>query len=212
MKKTILLGCLIILITFLITFLLFPKLPDQIPSHWNTKNEVDNYMSKTSFLFLMPTLSFLILVLFVFIPKIDPLKKNISKFKPYFSKFILIIILFLTYIHFLTLFWVLNYQFSMAKALFPALAIIFYYAGVLIKNAKQNWFIGIRTPWTLSNKEVWKKTHNLGSKVFKISALIILIGLIVPNGYEFVVFILAIILTLYPLVYSYFEYIKINKK
>jgi len=60
----------------------------------------------------------------------------------------------------------------MGQMMVPALGILFYYCGILIENAKRNWFIGIRTPWTLSNEKVWERTHKIGGKLFKIAGLI----------------------------------------
>ena len=87
-----------------------------------------------------------------------------------------IIFSFFFYIYLLTLYWNLGNHFNMVQLMSPALAIIFYYAGVLTQNAHQNWFVGIRTPWTISSDAVWNRTHKLGSKLFEIAGLFILIG------------------------------------
>ncbi|MBU2634467.1 MAG: DUF1648 domain-containing protein, partial [Nanoarchaeota archaeon] len=159
MKKTTILALIIIILSFLISIYFYPQLPDQMASHWNSKGEVDDYMSKFWGSFLMPIVSLGILLLFIFIPKIDPLKKNIQAFRKYYDMFIIIMILFLFYIHILTLLWSLNIKYNMTQMLIPAIAILFYYISILMKNSKRNWFIGIRTPWTLSNDKVWEKTH-----------------------------------------------------
>ncbi|MCD6528067.1 SdpI family protein [bacterium] len=100
------------------------------------------------------------------IPKIDPLKKNLEKFRNYFERFFILLFLFLFYLYLLTIFWNLGLRFYIGQAMIPALAILFYYCGVLLEKAKRNWFIGIRTPWTLSSDEVWDKTHQLGGRLF----------------------------------------------
>ena len=210
MKKTTILALIIIILSFLISIYFYPQLPDQMASHWNSKGEVDDYMSKFWGSFLMPIVSLGILLLFIFIPKIDPLKKNIQAFRKYYDMFIIIMILFLFYIHILTLLWSLNIKYNMTQMLIPAIAILFYYISILMKNSKRNWFIGIRTPWTLSNDKVWEKTHKLGSKLFKISAIIILIGTFFEK--YFILFIIAPVLftTVSSIIYSYFEYKKLK--
>ena len=65
----------------------------------------------------------------------------------------------------------------MTKFIIPAFAVLLFYIGILIKHAKRNWFIGIRTPWTLSSDKVWDKTHALGGKLFQVSAVITLGGI-----------------------------------
>ena len=155
----------------------------------------------------MPFTSIVMFLLFIAIPHIDPLKKNIRGFRKYFDRFVLLMIGFMTYIHILTILASFDKTFSMNMAMIPAMAILFFYAGVLIGNAKRNWFIGIRTPWTLSSENVWDKTHKLGSKLFKIAAIIILLSLFAPDYFIYTVFLL-IIFALYLTLYSYLEYRK----
>lgn len=186
-------------------------MPERFASHWNIHGQVDGYMPKFWGLFLMPFISLGMVVMFFFLPRIDPLKKNIEEFRKYYDWFIIIILLFLIYIYKLTILWNLNYRFNMGQMLTPAFAGIFFYSGILIEKAKTNWFIGIKTPWTLSSKTVWEKTHYLGGKLFKISAIICLAGLAFP-GYTFYFVIVPVILSaIYIIYYSYAEYEKEKK-
>ncbi len=212
MKKSIIMSSIIILIAFIISIYVYPQMPDKIASHWDHKGQVDGYISKSWGLFLMPVLSLVILALFIFIPKIDPLKKNLKKFRKYYDRFIVLFILFLFYIYLLTIFWNLNYKFNMTQMIIPAFGILFYYIGILTENAKQNWFIGIKTPWTLSNNKVWEKTHKVGGQLFKIAGLLTLIGILFPNYAIYFFLIPVLFAAIYSIIYSYFEYQKLNKQ
>jgi len=209
MKKSIIIILLIILISFAVGIYLYPQMPEKIASHWNAQGEVDGYMSKFWGLFLMPIISLALFLLFLFIPKIDPLKANIEKFRKYFDYFMVIFFAFLFYLYLLTIAWNLGERFNMIQFLSPAFGTLFFYCGIMIENAKRNWFIGIRTPWTLSNEEVWKKTHDVGGKLFKIAGVIAFGGLILPNLALFLVLFPVLFFTLYVTVYSYLEYKKI---
>lgn len=211
MKKTNIIILLIIITSFVLAFCYYPQMPEQMASHWNIQSQVDDYMPKFWGLFLMPIICVVIFLLFLLIPKIDPLKKNIEKFRKYFDWFIILIILFLFYIYLLAIFWNLGYRFQMGQMLIPALAVLFFYIGILLKQAKRNWFIGIRTPWTLSSDIVWQKTHKLGSKLFKITGIIVLFGMFFPKYFIWFILIPTIAAVLYALIYSYFEYQKIKK-
>ena len=211
MKKSMAAVLGIILLSFVIAVYLYPQMPERMASHWNAKGNVDGYMSKFWGLFLMPIVSVGMLLLFILIPKIDPLKKNIQKFRRYYDWFIVLIIVFLFYVYLLTLFWNINFKFNMAIMMMPALAILFYYLGILTENAKRNWFIGIRTPWTLSNNTVWNNTHRIGGKLFKISGIIALFGVLFQNYALLFVLIPIIVFVAYTIIYSYFEYKKIVK-
>jgi uncharacterized membrane protein len=154
----------------------------------------------------MPIVSLGIFLLFTFIPKIDPLKENIKKFRRYFDSFIILMIVFMMYAHALTLFWNFGFQLDIGRMLLPAIGIVFYYCGVLIEKSKRNWLIGIRTPWTLSSDLVWEKTHKLGGKLFKISGVIAVLGIFFPD-YLFLIFAVPVIFSaIFTSVYSYFEY------
>jgi uncharacterized membrane protein len=90
----------------------------------------------------------------------------------------------------------------------PALGILFYYCGILIENTKRNWFIGIKTPWTLSSEVVWNKTHKIGGKLFKVVGIIAFLGIIFPNYAFFLILFPVIAVSIYTVIYSYFEYRK----
>lgn len=94
----------------------------------------------------MPIVTIAMWLLFLLIPKIDPLKKNIEKFRKYYDNFILLMILFLFYIFLLTIAWNKGVRFDMTTAIIPAIGILFYYIGSLMSYIKRNWFMGIRTP------------------------------------------------------------------
>jgi len=203
-NETIILG--IILLSFAIGIYLYPQMPEKMASHWGIQGEVDAYMSRFWGLFLMPIVSIGLLALFVLILKIDPLKENIERFRKYFDGFMVLMIIFLFYIYLLTIFWNIGIRFNMGQFVIPVLGILFYYVGILVENAKRNWFIGIRTPWTLSSDVVWDKTHKIGGKLFKLAGVVALLGIVFPRHAIFFVIIPVISIAVYTLIYSYFEY------
>jgi len=210
MRKSTLAILLIILVCFFLGIAFYPQMPDKMASSWDIKGNVKGYLPKFWGLFLVPIISFcILLLLFILLPKIDPLKANIEKFRKYFDTFIVVIAVFFFYIYLLTILWNLGYNFDVGRAMIPALGILFYYCGVLVENAKRNWFIGIRTPWTLSNEEVWEKTHKLGGKLYKIIGLIAFLGVIFPSYALLIILIPVISATIYIIIYSFFEYKKL---
>ena len=157
--------------------LLWNQLPEQMASHWNVNDQVDGTMPKFWGVFLMPLFTLAMMALFLIIPNIDPLKANIAKFRESFNLFIVLIIAFMLYVHGLTLAWSLGYHdFNMSSAMLPFMGVLFIAIGLMLRKAKRNFFIGIRTPWTLSSDTVWDKTHQLGSILFMVSGVFTLIG------------------------------------
>jgi uncharacterized membrane protein len=212
MKKTTIAIITLIIISFIIAIYVYPIFPEEVASHWNSKGEVNGYMPKFWGIFLMPLMSLFMFGLFLFLPKLDPLKKNVKKFKGFYNEFILFMIVFFFYVFILTILYNLEIIFNMTYAILPAIAILFYFIGVLLEKSKRNWFIGIKTPWTLSSDYVWDKTHKLGSRLFKIIAALVLIGLFYPDQgiVLFIIPLIAMVIWLY--VYSYVVYKKEKSK
>lgn len=204
MRRNQIIIFLIVLVSFVVSAYFYPQMPDKMASHWNIKGEVDGYLPKSWGLLLLPLISLLAALLLILFPKIDPLKENIEKFRKYFGVFIILILIFLLYIHLLTIFWSRGLRFEIFKFLAPAFGVLFYYCGVLVENAKRNWFIGIRTPWTLSSDRVWEKTHRIGGRLFKAAGVIAFLGVFLPAYGFFLVIIPVILAAIYPTVYSYF--------
>ncbi|MBI5825257.1 MAG: SdpI family protein [Chloroflexi bacterium] len=193
----------------LITGLMFwNQLPEQMASHWNVNDQVDGYISKFWGVFLMPLVTLGMFALFLVVPNIDPLRANIAQFRETFNVFIALIVAFMLYIHGLTLVWSLGYQdFKMSAAMLPFMGILFIAIGYLLKQAKRNFFIGIRTPWTLSSDSVWDKTHQLGSVLFMLSGAFAMLGGFFGGTAAFwLMFVPLIGSSLFLAVYSYVLY------
>lgn len=213
MKKLILISTIIVIALFIAGFYFYTILPDTIITHWGAAGEPNGYMSKLLGVFLFPLIILAMLLLFIFLPKLDPLKKNYKKFMTYYDSFILVFVLFMSYIYTISIIWNLGIQIPIFLALIPAIGFLFIYIGIILRHVKQNWFIGIRTPWTLSNEKVWLKTHELGSNLFIISGIITIAGILFPPSYMILFILVPVIASSILLyVYSYLIYRKTKKK
>lgn len=192
----------------IVGIVLWTHLPDPMVSHWDANDQVNGYLPKFWGVFLMPLITLGMLGLFLLIPNIDPLKANIAQFREVFNLFITLIVAFLIYLYVLSPRWNLGYtEFGMSKALLPALGILFFFIGYMLRRAKRNFFIGIRTPWTLSNDRVWDETHRLGSVLFMVSGVLAFLGSFFGGMVAFwFLFIPLIGSTLITLFYSYMLY------
>ncbi len=198
----------LVIVSALAGLLLWNKLPDQMASHWDINDQVNGYMSKTWGVFMVPLITLGMALLFLVIPSIDPLKANIAKFRETFNLFIVLIMVFMLYIHGLSLAWNLGYtNFKMSTSMLPAMGLLFIFIGFMLRKAKRNFFIGIRTPWTLSSDTVWDKTHQLGAILFMASGVLAFIGGIFGGVTAFwFLFLPLISSTLFLLIYSYVLY------
>lgn len=207
-KTTTTISIIMIVIAIIAGSMLWNQLPDQMASHWNVNDQVDGTMPKFWGVFMMPLIALGMMALFLIIPNIDPLKANIAKFREYFNIFIALIIAFMLYVHGLTLSWSLgNTNFKMSTAMLPFMGVLFIAIGLMLRKAKRNFFIGIRTPWTLSSDTVWDKTHQIGSVLFMASgAFAMIAGMFGGMTAFWLMFVPLIGSTLFLVVYSYVLY------
>jgi uncharacterized membrane protein len=210
-KLSLVFISLLVLVSIVVSIAVYPMLPEQVASHWDSNDQVNGYMSRFWGIALMPIIILGIALLFTIIPSIDPLKANIAQFRNIFNAFIVLILGFMVYIHILTLIYNLGYIFRISLAIIPALGLIFTFAGVLMSKAKRNYFIGIRTPWTLSNDEVWDKTHALGSKMFIVAGIASLLTIFLGENGFWVMMALIMSAAFVPVIYSYVLYRQIVK-
>ena len=207
-KLTSIISIALIAIAVIAGAALWNQLPDQMASHWNANDQVNGTMPKFWGVFMMPLITLGMLALFLVVPNIDPLKANIAQFRETFNIFIILIIAFMLYVHGLTLAWSLGFtNFKMSSALLPLMGILFIGIGFVLRKAKRNFFIGIRTPWTLSSDNVWDKTHQLGSILFMVSGALAIIGGMFGGMTAFwFMFTPLIGSTLFLVIYSYIVY------
>ncbi len=186
--------------------LFYDQLPEQMATHFNIAGEADSFTPRPFALFFIPLLITLLSSVLLFLPRIDPFKENVEKFRSHYNLVLLAIITFITYIHVLVVVWNMGYEFAMSRAIVPPLGILFIIIGYELRFAKRNWFMGVRTPWTLSSDTVWDKTHLLASELFMFSGAISMLALFAPQ-YSFALFFYPLIGTIIATVlYSFFLY------
>jgi uncharacterized membrane protein len=192
---------LIALFAFAIAY--YPSMPERMASHWNAQGVVDGWMGRFMGLFMLPIITLAVFFLLVFIPRFDPLRANVLKFQGAYDVFILVFILFFSYLEGLIVLANLGHVFNMVVTIIPALSVLFFALGFLMRKAKRNFFIGIRTPWTLVSDHVWEKTHKLGGILFVIVGLLNLLGLAFPRYAMLFLMGPIIAISLFLVVYSY---------
>ncbi|MFP9192871.1 SdpI family protein [Natronosalvus vescus] len=188
-----------------------PELPDQVVSNWNAAGEPSGTMSKSLALGLMPSLTAGLLGLFAVIPRIDPLRANIAEFRTYYDWFVVVFASYMFLIHTGIIAFNLGYEFDFVYLILLGAAGLFYYCGVVLTHANRNWFVGIRTPWTLSDEVVWDRTHALGGKLFKLTAILTVVGLLFGEYALYFFFVPVVVTAIITVVYSYYLYEQIDR-
>ncbi len=195
----------------LVSFLLEPSLPDHLVMNWDAAGEPSGTMPKGQALWLLPGLIALLIALFAVLPRIDPLRENIAAFRRYYDWFVVVFTTFLFLVHAGILAFNLGYEFPFTHLLLAGLALLFYYTGIVLTKAKRNWFVGIRTPWTLSSDEVWDRTHEVGGKLFKLTAVIALVGLLFGDLAMYFLVVPMLVTAVVTVAYSYYLYERLER-
>ncbi len=182
----------------------FSHLPERVAVHWNARGEVDGFGSRTFAAFGPPLMTTLIWLLLRAVPRIDPRRSNIEKFRDSYEWIVTGIVLLLLLIHVAVLGAALGWPISMARVAPLAVGVLFIGLGNLLPRVRSNFFIGIRTPWTLSSDRVWTRTHRVGGYAMVLAGLVVCsMAFFRSTAFAFVTFAAVLASALFSVVYSY---------
>ncbi len=216
-KKFLLSQAVIILAPVLAAIYFWDALPDQIPQHYNIHGEVDAYASK-GFVFFLPAINLVLALILNVIPKIDPRSENFAKFRPVYNGIVLGLLAFLSTLSLSEIFTQAGVTFirpmQTVHLLGYLFGLLFIVLGVYMKDIEPNYFVGVRTPWTLENAEVWRRTHRFSGKLFVATGVALVALRMIATTAVFFIGMVGVILgvTLVCVVYSYREFQKEKKK
>lgn len=166
----------LIVVMFVLGAIAWPQAPDRIPIHWGISGEPDNYAGKIFGLFGGPMISLGIYALILILPRIDPRRKNYELFWGKYLVIRTIIITVLAAIQVVTFLWAIGIDVNMNIAVLIIVGFLLIFIGNYMGKLRPTWFVGIRSPWTLSSKESWNKTHRLGGRVFVLFGLALVVA------------------------------------
>lgn len=195
---------LVIAVAFVASAAVYQDLPQRMPTHWNVSGDVDGWSSRPWGAFIVPVFLLVMLAVFYLLPKIDPRGPNYAKFRGTYEVVIIAIMVFMLGVQLVILASALGKNVSVDRVMPIGIGILFMVIGNLLPRMRPNWFIGVRTPWTLSSDRVWDRTHRFGGRLFVAAgALILLTPLVAPRLAEPVLIGCAVGVSVILLAYSY---------
>ena len=201
-KKKLILTSIVILLPILIGLILWNKLPDQVPTHWNSAGEVDGWSSKVFAVFGLPIVLFAVHWMCILVTSVDPKKQNIEGKVLWIVFWICPIISLL--VGMLSYGAALGVEFKVDKIMLAIMGIIFIVVGNYLPKCKQSYTVGIKLPWTLNDEENWNRTHRMGGKLWVISGIILLLSMLLSTSAMAIVVLAVVgVSVLVPTVYSY---------
>lgn len=207
LNKSVNLG--LVIAGFALAGALYPRLPHMVPTHWNASGTADGFMPKPWGAFLLPLTMLGTYVLLLVLPAISPRGYGIARFAATYETFQTAILGFLLLITAAGLLAASGVRLAMDRVVYAALGLLFIVLGNFMGKVRKNFFVGIRTPWTLANDEVWLRTHRLGGMVFVLGGLVLLVGGLTVGGPGWVLGVTAAV-ALVPALYSYWLYRKME--
>lgn len=156
--------CMVIMLT--VSAVLYPSLPDMIPSHWNVQGQPDDYMPKLIGVLLLPLLCAAIWLGLSVLPKIDPRRESYARFEGTYIRFMMALVTFFTFIHVMVMFSAASGDLIGSNIIMVGVGILLAFIGNELPRVPPTYFVGIRTPWTLADDRVWRKTHRVGGRMF----------------------------------------------
>jgi len=203
--RTNVLSLLFIAILIAVAAYLYPSLPEQIPTHWNIQGEVDDYTPKPWGVIVLPLAAILIFVIMKLIPVVSPKGFRTDQFRDVVNIFTVTLVGFMSGIGLLVLLAATGRNVQMNEMVYAAVGLLFIVLGNYMSKVRKNFFIGIRTPWTLASDEVWSRTHRLGGWIFVLIGFFMFLNAFIPFPVEWVVGAI-VLLALIPVVYSFVIY------
>jgi uncharacterized membrane protein len=197
-------GPVLIVIAAVAVALIYGRLPEQVPTHWNFRGEVDDYGPRFPFAFLGPLMSAGLWILLPVLRRVDPRRRNYERFDDTFWLLLNVLTIGMLYLHGLTLAVALGYDVNVSRGMLFGLGLLFAGLGNYLPRLRSNWWMGIRTPWTLESEEVWRRTHRLGGRTFVMGGLLCMLAAMLPWRVAPWLAMAGLILAgLVPVIYSY---------
>lgn len=182
----------------------YPQLPPTVATHWSLNGTPDGFSSRWWAVAIVPIVLVFMTVVFNVLPKIDPRHENYVKFLSSYWLIANAVIVFLLVAHGLIIAAGLGFSIKIDRLMPLGIGLLFVFLGNFLTRVEPNWFVGIRTPWTLSSDTVWRRTHRTGGWVFVIGGLVLASTALLPRA-AFLPLLIAtiVIMPAIPIVQSY---------
>jgi uncharacterized membrane protein len=181
-----------------------PNLPVEVASHWGLDGEPDGWSSRTTAVFVLPLIGLGIAALLAFLPRTDPRQKNVELHAGTYWLVANASLVVISAVHIGMIAFNLGWPVPLTRIVAIGIGGLFVLIGNVMTRMRPNWFMGIRTPWTLSSDVVWRRTHRVGGYGFVIGGILVMLaGLLRPSWASWVMLASVGAAALGSIVYSY---------
>ena len=197
-------GLVIFALAVAVSMWAYPHLPPRVVTHWDFHGNPNGYSSRGWAVALVPMMLLFMTGLFNVLPRLDPRGQNYAKFQNTYWLIVNGILVFLGLVHVVAIAAALGYPVRMERVIPVGVGLMFVFLGNYLTRVEPNWFVGIRTPWTLSSDTVWRKTHRTGGWLMVIGGVVLAVGAFLPHAAFLPLFFTTmVIVAVIPVVQSY---------
>ncbi len=150
---------------------LYANFPESVATHWNFAGEPDSYSGRAFAAFFFPALAWFLYLMVTFLPIIDPKANRYKEFSNVYNAIRFLMVALFVALYALASLAGLGYDIPIGAAVPGLIGILFMALGLLLPKIRRNWFVGIRTPWTLRSEPVWGETHRVGGIAFFLAGI-----------------------------------------
>jgi uncharacterized membrane protein len=201
----------VILAAFAGTVVAYPQLPAVVPLHWDAHGNVNGWGPKWSLFLTGPGLMALFVLLFSALPWLSPKKFEVDSFRATYLYIMMALVALLAYIHLLVLGAALGVTLDMTRAIMGGVCLLIALMGNVLGKVRRNFYIGVRTPWTIANEQVWNATHRFAAKTFFVGGVVGLLAVILRAPF-WVPMSAILIAALSPVIYSLLFYKRLERQ
>jgi len=208
---------LLLALPFVVLGIVWQLLPEQLPLHWNASGEIDRVANKSSKealqVFIIPFTTIFVYFIMLVVPSIDP-KQKIEQFRKTYQLLKLLVVAFMNLIFLMLILVWMGVPLDVPQIVFFLVGLLFVVLGNYFSKVRPNYFVGFRTPWTLENEEVWRKTHRMGAKLWMVAGLLMMLSLffLAEKWMVFLIVGITLLISIVPIVYSYQLFNKMKQR
>src|SRR5712691_7534478 len=182
----------------------YPQLPPNVATHWSLNGTPDGFSGRLWALAIVPLVLVVMTAVFNVLPKVDPRRENYAKFLSSYWLIANAVIVFLLVAHALIIASGLGYSVKIDRLMRLGVDLLFVFLGNYLTRVEPDWFVGIRTLWTLSSDTVWRKTHRTGGGLMVIGGVVLAVSAFLPRPAFLALFVVTIVIVaVIPIVQSY---------
>jgi len=206
-----LIGTGLVLATVLAGVVAYPHLPAMVPSHWNAHGQVNGYAPRWTIPVLIPAIMTVVMLVYAALPWLSPKQFEVAAFRSTYEFIMLATVGFLTYIQGLMIWAAVSGHVDVGRAVLGGVCLLIALIGNVLGRVRRNFYVGIRTPWTLANERVWNATHRWAAKAFTAAGLVGL-GVVVLTNNAYLLLVVIILPSIASAIYSLVIYKSLQRR